>query len=96
MHSASNQDIHLYLLQNSSAVYLAATTYVQCTGQITNGMWSGWTRLCIFIPDTCNPLMTPQEQLGSGLTAFAPVLGISAPACTNGVWPGTDLGSAGP
>jgi len=28
-----------------------------------------------------------QEEPGSGLTASAPVSDVSAPACTNGVWP---------
>jgi len=28
-----------------------------------------------------------QEQRGFGITALAPVSGISAPACTNGLWP---------
>ena len=47
------------------------------------------TRLRIFITDTgTHPQEWPsQEELGSGLTASAPVSDVSAPACTNGVWP---------
>jgi len=43
----------------------------------------------IFISDTgTHPTEWPsQEQLDSGLTESAPVSRISAPACTNGVWP---------
>ena len=33
------------------------------------------------------PGMTSHEESGSGLTASAPVSDVSAPACTNGVWP---------
>ena len=47
------------------------------------------TRLRMFIPDTGTyPLEWPsQEEPGSGLTTSAPVSDVSAPACTNGVWP---------
>ena len=47
------------------------------------------TRLRIFIPETStHPLEWPsQEESGSGLTASAPVRGVSALACTNGLWP---------
>ena len=37
-----------------------------------------------FIPDTEWP---SKEEPGPGLTASAPVSDVSAPACTNGVWP---------
>jgi len=33
------------------------------------------------------PEWPSQEEPGSGLTASAPVSGVSTPACTNGVWP---------
>jgi len=44
---------------------------------------------CTFIPDTSPTLLASlcQEQRVSGLTASAPVSDVSAPACTNGVWP---------
>jgi len=41
-HDASNQDTHLYPLHNISSVHLT-TTYVRCSGRITNGMRSGQT-----------------------------------------------------
>jgi len=45
-------------------------------------------KTCIFIPDTGTPPEWPsQEEPESGLTASAPVSDVSAPACTNGVWP---------
>ena len=37
-------------------------------------------------PDT-HPQWPSREEPGSGLTASAPVSDVSAPACTNGVWP---------
>jgi len=42
----------------------------------------------IFIPDTGKypPERPSQEEPGSSLAASAPVSGVSAPACTNGVW----------
>ena len=42
-HRASNRDTHLHLPHNKSSVHLTTTTYVRRSGQITNGMWSGWT-----------------------------------------------------
>ena len=47
------------------------------------------TRLRTFHTDNgTHPLEWPfQEQRGFGLTASAPVSDVSAPACTNGVWP---------
>jgi len=39
-------------------------------------------------PTSAPTLLEPsQEQPGSGSTASAPVPDVSAPACTNGVWP---------
>jgi len=45
-------------------------------------------RLHIFIPDigTQSPGMARQEQRWSGLTASAPVLDVSTPGGTNGLW----------
>jgi len=40
-YSISNGDIHLCLLHSNSSAH-PTTTYVQSTGQITNGMQSGW------------------------------------------------------
>ena len=47
------------------------------------------TRLRTSIPDTGahTPRMTLRKRAGSGSTASAPVSDVSAPACTNGVWP---------
>jgi len=46
------------------------------------------TRLRIFISltGTHTPTRPYQEEPGSDLTASAPVSGVSAPVCTNGVW----------
>jgi len=55
-----------------------------------NSEWAdNLTCLPNFIPDTDThpPEWPSQNVLGSGLTASAPVLDVSAPACTNGVWP---------
>jgi len=38
-------------------------------------------------PVHTHPQWPSQEEPGSGLTASAPVSDVSAPACTNGVWP---------
>ena len=59
-------------------------------GRITNGMRSGQTApqdsaFSSLAPT--RPEWPSQEESGSGLTAYAPVLDVSAPACTNGVWP---------
>ena len=91
LHGASNRDIHLYLPHSNSSVYLT-TTYVRRSGRITNGM-----RIELTIPQASalsspTPAPTPpkwpfQEETGSGSTTCAPVSDISAPACTNGVWP---------
>ena len=47
------------------------------------------TRLRICIPNTVThpPEWSSQEGPGSGFTASAPVSGVSAPACTNWIWP---------
>jgi len=55
-----------------------------------NAKWAdNPTRLRILIPDTGThpPGMTSLEEPGSGSTASAPVSDVSAPACTNEVWP---------
>ena len=62
--------------------------------QWADHQWNaGWaenpTRLHIFIHDTgTHPPESPsQEEPRSGLTATTLVSGVSAPVCTNGVWP---------
>ena len=62
--------------------------------QCTDHQWNAEradnpTRLRTLIPDTgTQPLgMTLQEEPGSDLTASPPVSDVSAPACTNWVWP---------
>ena len=88
-HGTSNRDNHLYLPHNILSVQLTTTTYVWRSGQITNRIWSGWTthNTPHFHTWHRNPLEWPsQEELGSGLTASAPVLDVSTPACTNVVW----------
>ena len=63
-------------------------------GQWADHQWNAeWTnnptRLRIVITDTSThpPEWPSQEEAGSGLTASVPVSDVSAPACTNGVWP---------
>ena len=93
MHAISNRDTHLYTLHNNSSVHLTTTTtYVRRTGQITNGMRSGWTTLRDFVLSSPTPAPTlperpSQEQRGSDLTASAQVSNVSTPVCTNGAWP---------
>ena len=63
--------------------------------QWTDHQWNAeWvdnpTRLRTLIPDSGMhppPEWPSQEEPGSGLTASSPVSDVSAPACTNGVWP---------
>ena len=90
MHSASSYwDTHLYLLHHNSSVNLT-TTYVQNSGQITNGMRCRKTTLqdSVLLPWHQHPPGMPsQEQLGSGWTAFTLVSDVSTPAGKNGVWP---------
>jgi len=54
-----------------------------------NGEWlDNLMRLRTFIPDTgTHPEWPSQKQRGSGLTASAPMLDVSVPACADGVWP---------
>jgi len=75
-----------------SSVHLTTTTYVRRSGRITNGMRSGRTSPQDSAFSSPTPAPTPpewpsQKEPGSGLTASAPLLDISAPACTNVVWP---------
>ena len=66
-------------------------TYVRRTRPITNGMWSGWTKVHDSAFSSPTPAPTPaetsQEGPGSGLIASALVSGVSAPVCTNRVRP---------
>jgi len=71
-------------------VFSLLGTYLRRSRRITNGMRSGRTApkdSAFSSPAPTLPEWPSQEQLGSGLTASAPVSGVSAPACTNGVWP---------
>jgi len=76
----------LYTPQNISSVNLTTTKYVRRTGWITNRMRSGQTNsqgFAFLSPTPAPPLEWPsQEQLGSDLTACAPVSDVSASACT--------------
>ena len=78
--------------KNNLSVYLTITTYVWRTGRITNGTWIGRTTLQDSALSSPTPASIPRrepprEQPGSGLVADAPVSGVSAPACADGVWP---------
>ena len=89
--AASNRDIHLYPPHNNSSVFLT-TTYVRRSGRIINGTRSGRTTpqdstLQFQTPVHTHPEWPSQEEPGSGSIASAPVSDVSAPACTNGVWP---------
>ena len=89
MHCISNRHTHLYPPLNNSSVHLTTTTYVQRSGRITGGMWSGWTTPRDSVLSSLTPasalLEWPcQEQHGS--TTSAPVSVAPAPACTNGVY----------
>ena len=89
-HGASKRDTHLYPPHNMSSVYSNIRA-----AQWADYQWNAeWTdspiRLRIFIPNTGThppPEWPSQEEPGSGLTTSAPVSDVSAPACTNGVWP---------
>ena len=66
--------------------------YVWRSERITNGKRSGRTipQDSAFSSPTLAPILPEwpsQEEPGSGLTASALVSGVSAPTCTNGVWP---------
>ena len=66
------------------------TRAVQWADHQWNAEWAdNPTRLRTLIPDTGThtPEWPSQEEPGSSLTISAPVLDVSAPACTNGVWP---------
>ena len=88
IHGALNRDIHLYQPHNRSSVFLATTTY-------TRGALGGSSMECgVGGQPHKTPRFHPrhryppsQEESGSCSTASAPVSGLSAPACTNGVWP---------
>ena len=91
MHGAYNRDTHLYPPHKNSSVFLT-TTYVGHTGRATNGIQSGQTtpQDCAFsfqIPVPTLREWPSQGEPGSSSTASAPVSDVSAPACTNGVWP---------
>jgi len=90
MRGTSNRHTHLYPPHKSSSFHLQTTTEVRLSGQITNGVRSGWTTLRGSV--LSNPAPTLQEwpcqgQRGFGSTASALVSDVSAPACTNVVWP---------
>ena len=75
MDGISNRETHLYPQQNNSSVQLTTTTYVRRSGQVTDGMQSGWRPLRHFV--LSSPTPTPalleclsQEQHESRLTTF--------------------------
>jgi len=81
--------------RNNSLVHLATTTDVRCFGRITHdSMRSGWRTLRCSVLRTFTTTSAPtlpewlcQQKCGYDLTASAPVLDVSVPACTNGIWP---------
>jgi len=87
-----NRDTHLLptaqkLISSSDNNNIRAAHWAD---QQWNAEWAdNPTKLRIFIPDTGShsPEWPSQEEPGYGLTASALVSGVSAPACTNGVWP---------
>ena len=91
--SQTNRDTRLYPPHNNSSIHLTTTTtYVRRPGRITSGKRSGWTTLRDSALSSPTPASTLPEwpfqaKRGSGLTASTPVSDISAPACTNAVWP---------
>ena len=87
-----NRNTHLYLPHHNLSLQLTTTTVVQHTGLITDGMQVGWRTLwdTILSSLTSAPTILEwpcQEQCGSSLTTSVPVLNVSTPAHTNGVWP---------
>ena len=92
MHGVSNRDIHLYPPHNNSSFY-RTTTYVRRSGRIFrwNAEWlNNTTRLRTYIPDTgthSSGIAFQEQRAAYRLTASAPVSDVSAPACTNVVWP---------
>jgi len=87
-HGGSNRDTHFYPPHNNSSVFLTTTMYVRRSGQIINGTRSGQITPFQFQTSVhTHPEWPSQEERESGSTASAPVSDVSAPACTNGVWP---------
>ena len=72
---------------------IVSTTEVQHPVLITDRMWSCWRTLQDAALSSQHWQLAPtllewpcQEQRESGLTTSAPVLDVSAPAHTNGIW----------
>ena len=87
-HDISNRDTHLYPPHKNSSVHLMTTTTEM--RQITDGKRSGWTTLRDSVLSSPTPAPNPwewpsQEQRGCGLTAYAPVPGVSTPAYIMGM-----------
>ena len=61
----------------------ALNVYLKIFVGILHGSGSTWGQDTGKAP----PEWPSQEEPGSGLTTFTPVSDVSAPACTNGVWP---------
>jgi len=81
---------HLAVLCDNHLATLTTTTYVRRSGRITNGTRSGRITpqdSAFSFPAPTHLEWPSQEEPGSGLTASTPVSGVSAPVCTNGVWP---------
>jgi len=76
---------HLISLSDNNNIRAAHWADYQWNAEWTDSS----TRLRTFIPNTGTnpPGITLQEEPGSGLSASAPVSDVSAPACTNGIWP---------
>ena len=101
LHSALNRDTYLYPSVFLSSVYMFFWQQLISfsdnnihAAQWADPQWNAeWvenpTRLPTSIPDpgTHTPEWPSQEEPESGSTASAPVSDVSAPACTNGVWP---------
>jgi len=91
-HSISHRDTHLCSPHNISSVHLTKTNEVRPSERITDGIPSDWRTLpdSVYQPITSAPTLLDwpyQDQHGSGLIAAASVSDVSAPACTNGIWP---------
>ena len=94
LHGVSNRDTHYRLVPAAQQLLSLSDNSNICAAQLADHQWNAkWadnpTRLRTLIPDTGThtpPEWPCQEEPGSSFTVSAPVLDVSAPACTNGVW----------
>jgi len=88
LHGASNRYTYLYLPHSNSSASLT-TTYVRRSEQIINGTQIGQKTSQDSALYFQTPVHTPEwpllQEPVSGLTAYASVSDVSAPASTNGV-----------